>query len=723
MKRVMILLAALGMLAALGIREVLPSATQGDRGAPKTSLGEQIQALKARGEYHAELWSAFFANRVSTSRGRTSLDQGGDSIGSALVVPTLPYTDFGHTAGYTDDYYEACGKPDSGGSGDVVYSYYAWQHEVVDISLCTASNFDTKLYIYQNFYTPGNPYACNDDYCPGFLSQLNGIMFFPGNTYYIVVDGYGGEEGDYSIAIMPHQTEPCPCTLLEWEPNDTMPPTQMITLGQELCGAISDTDDVEMIALSLTSATAVRVTLEGNAGRLPCPGGLGLHPCAQILSQDGKVIANIVDTTNQATYWTSDFALGPFPYVVKIAGANNTVGPWILRVDSAVTPTVPPPEPRVTIRADSNHARLYWNASYVTGEQIIVEQSTDFQTWATYATVPAGVWYLDVPTSPPTPRVYFRLKADGMRPRDPFVGSILTLSEPGASPDSAFTAVGYYQVEAIEWGATLSNEVAIARLRAHGVGMSAGEWIDQDNRDLFNLGVLTPITDFTGRNLKIFGRNVFVQHIAFVKDPETQVVGIADGRGLNPSGDSTMFFNDHPVYLTPNVGFACNWRWFPWFQWCPDLCCNLWLWIYCWSSGLGWIPQCSGITCPGDPACVAGCPCQPVYPPAWCAPNCEACQYFFGPGTLLQKWCGCVAENPPPGSPDQPWVSSRCIFAPAVFCVMDSCDDRWVDIGVDSIWVDNYCPVRQCPRLDWLPVGTPEWAMRAWCEVKCRPRF
>jgi hypothetical protein len=544
MKRVMIFLAALGVLVALGIHEVLPSATQGDRGVPKTSLGEQIQALKARGEYHAELWSAFFPNRESTARVRGTLDQGGDSIGSALVVPTLPYTDFGHTVGYTNNYNEACGKPDSGGSGDVVYSYYATQDETVDISLCTASNFDTKLYIYAN--SPSSLYACNDDYCPGFLSQLNGIMFFPGNTYYIVVDGYGGEEGDYSIAIMPHQTEPCPCTLLEWEPNDTLPPTQTITLGQELCGAIRDTLDVEFIGLSLTSATAVRVTLEGNAGRLPCPGGLGLHPCAAILSQDGEVIAYIGDTTNLATVWTSDFALGPFPYVVMIVGANNTVGPWLLRVDTAVTPTVPPPEPRVTIRVDSAHVRLHWNRSYVPGEQIIVERSTDFQTWATYAVVPPGVWYLDVPTTPPTPCVYFRLKADGVRPRDPFIGSILTLSEPGAPPDSE---VGYYQVQAIEWGATLSNEVAIARLLAHGVGISSGDSIDQDNRDLFNQGVLTPITDFTGRILNIFGRDVYVQQIAFVQDSQTQVVGIADGRGLNPSRDTTMFFNDSPVYL------------------------------------------------------------------------------------------------------------------------------------------------------------------------------
>ncbi|MCX6601763.1 MAG: hypothetical protein NT025_09420 [bacterium] len=177
MKRVMALFAVLVVLAALGIREVLPSATQSDRGVAKTSLEAQIAALKARGEYRAELWSAFFANREPASRARGSLDQGGENIGSAVPILALPFSDFGTTTGYTDDYYEACGKPDPGGSSDVVYSYSTTQHEIVDISLCTGSNFDTKLYIYQNSYTPGSPYACDDDYCPGFMSQLNGIMF------------------------------------------------------------------------------------------------------------------------------------------------------------------------------------------------------------------------------------------------------------------------------------------------------------------------------------------------------------------------------------------------------------------------------------------------------------------------------------------------------------------------------------------------------------------
>jgi hypothetical protein len=703
MKRVMFLFAALVALAALGIREVHPTATPSNRDGLKTSLESQIEALKARGEYRADLWSAFFTSRASASRTRTHLDQGGENIGDAIPIPTLPYSDIGLTNGYIDDYYEPCDRPGPGGSPDVVYSYFASQNEMVDITLCMASYFDTKLYIYENVYTPGNPYACDDDYCPGLLSQLNSVIFSSGNTYYIVVDGWGGEEGDYSIDIFPHQqVEPCPCPLVEVEPNDTLPPIQTIGIGEELCGAISTPIDVDFIGLSLFSATAVKVTLEGNAGRLPCPGGLGLHPCAQILSEDGEVIANIGDTTNQATYWTSDFKLGPFHYVVKIAGANNTVGPWILRVDSIPTPTMAPPEPQATIRADSEGACLYWNGSYVPGEKVIVERSTDMQTWSPYDSIPAGVCSLSVPTSPGS-RAFFRLKASGTRPKDPFIGSVLTLSEPGDSLYAEDTEVGYYQVDAIEWGANADNEVGIARLRAYGVGTSSGEWIDQDNRDLFSQGVLTPITDFTGRMMNIFGRDVFVQHMAFVKDSATQKVRIVDGRGFNPSGDSAMFFHDSPVNLTPNLGVSANWSGFFWWDWCPDQCCWLTFVAFCRSTGLGWQPACAGWQCAGDPSCWLGCPCQPVGAPPPCLPNCAPCELVPDPRFPLMRWCMCASQTPPPRPP-------RCFFQIFVRCKYRDCIEPWCVCGGAPP-----CPVYR----NWTPVLHVNRAMRARCKRDC----
>ncbi|MCX6601762.1 MAG: hypothetical protein NT025_09415 [bacterium] len=415
------------------------------------------------------------------------------------------------------------------------------------------------------------------------------------------------------------------------------------------------------------------------------------------------MIANIGDTTNQATVWTSDFPLGPFNYVIKIAGANNTMGPWILRVDTAVTPTMAPPEPQVTIRADSNHACLHWNGSYLPGEQIIIERSTDFQTWSPYTTVPAGVCSLNVSTTPSTPRAYFRLKANGTRPRDPFLGSVLTLSEPG---DSSYedTEVGYYVVDAIEWGASLTNEVGIARLRAYGVGPSTGEWIDQDNRALFNQGLLTPVTNFTGRILNIAGRNVIVQHVAFAKDPLTQVVRIVDGRGLNPGGDSTMFFHDATVDLTPNMGVVAAWRGFPWFKLCPGKCCQLKVVSLCRSTGLGWAPGCSGWLCPGDPSCWLGCPCQPVGP-ATCLPNCAPCELVPDPRWPLMRWCMCSSQVPPPNPP-------RCFFQIWVKCKYYPCPEPWC-----------YCPgAPPCPTFPrWTQVPFTTRAMHVDCEVDCEP--
>ncbi|MCK4694155.1 MAG: hypothetical protein KAT74_00260, partial [Candidatus Cloacimonetes bacterium] len=131
--------------------------------------------------------------------------QGGDNIGSATVISGLPYTDTGTTMGYTDDYDEVC--PYTGStSPDVVYAYTPSGDESINIDLCN-SWYDTKVYVYENGWTPGSPYACNDDYyyggdpCGSYVSAIFNLDIYGGNTYYIVVDGYGGDYGDYEINI------------------------------------------------------------------------------------------------------------------------------------------------------------------------------------------------------------------------------------------------------------------------------------------------------------------------------------------------------------------------------------------------------------------------------------------------------------------------------------------------------------------------------------------
>jgi hypothetical protein len=129
--------------------------------------------------------------------------QGGEDIGTAVVIPALPFNDSGTTAGYADDYDEAC--PYTGStSPDVVYSYLAPDDMCISVDLC-GSFYDTKVYIYEN--DSSTPIACNDDNfdCVNppvlYTSWIPEAALTGGNTYYIVVDGYGGDSGDYVMDV------------------------------------------------------------------------------------------------------------------------------------------------------------------------------------------------------------------------------------------------------------------------------------------------------------------------------------------------------------------------------------------------------------------------------------------------------------------------------------------------------------------------------------------
>jgi hypothetical protein len=125
--------------------------------------------------------------------------QGGDTIESCAVIDALPYSATGTTAGFVNDYDELC-PYDGSTAPDCVYCWEADFTGFVDIHTCESS-YDTKLYVYENEYTPGDFHACNDDSedCPGpiYRSWIEAMPVTAGSTYFVVVDGYGGEFGDY----------------------------------------------------------------------------------------------------------------------------------------------------------------------------------------------------------------------------------------------------------------------------------------------------------------------------------------------------------------------------------------------------------------------------------------------------------------------------------------------------------------------------------------------
>ncbi|HOX27319.1 MAG TPA: hypothetical protein PLL30_16300 [Candidatus Krumholzibacteria bacterium] len=127
--------------------------------------------------------------------------QGGDTFDDAIAIPEIPYTTTGTTSGFTDDYDEAC--PYSGStSPDVVYKLIARADIDIDVDLC-GSAYDTKVYLYD---ADMNLVACNDDFyydddCGDYVSRLRFAPIIDGTSYYLVVDGYGGEYGEYQLNI------------------------------------------------------------------------------------------------------------------------------------------------------------------------------------------------------------------------------------------------------------------------------------------------------------------------------------------------------------------------------------------------------------------------------------------------------------------------------------------------------------------------------------------
>jgi hypothetical protein len=152
---------------------------------------------------------------VSTAAaGTPDSREGGETIADAVSIISLPFVDTGNTSDNVDDYDEYC--PNMRNSGpDVVYVFTPENDDYYDVSLCD-SNYDTLVYVYKNAVTPGYPYACNDDYygCDEpWRSRLPHLLLHAGNTYYIVIDGYNNDAGDYILAMGLGTPVPPPCLL------------------------------------------------------------------------------------------------------------------------------------------------------------------------------------------------------------------------------------------------------------------------------------------------------------------------------------------------------------------------------------------------------------------------------------------------------------------------------------------------------------------------------
>ncbi len=156
-------------------------------------------------------------HHVGQNPGTPDGRQGGEDMATAVLIPSLPFNDTGNTSDNLDDYDEVCPYgPHT--SPDVVYTYTPPGDGYIDVDLC-GSGYDTKTFIYDSDM---NVIACNDDFyfddaCGVYVSMIERAVLVGGETYFIVIDGYYGDSGDYMLEVRLNDIIGHPCIYC---PND-----------------------------------------------------------------------------------------------------------------------------------------------------------------------------------------------------------------------------------------------------------------------------------------------------------------------------------------------------------------------------------------------------------------------------------------------------------------------------------------------------------------------
>src|SRR5204862_236991 len=121
----------------------------------------------------------------------------------------------------------SCGS--SGTAPEQVFQWTPTASGTATIQTCGAgTTFDTVLYMRSGTCASGPEVAggCNDDACTNATGLYRASRLTPtvtaGQTYYIVVDGYGGAQGPYGLTVTPPAGSPTTTT-------STRPPTTTTT--------------------------------------------------------------------------------------------------------------------------------------------------------------------------------------------------------------------------------------------------------------------------------------------------------------------------------------------------------------------------------------------------------------------------------------------------------------------------------------------------------------
>ena len=190
--------------------------------------------------------------------GQISAALAGD-CSSPTVIPAPGGTFSGTTSG-TSALAGSCGR--SGESPERVFRWTPTVSGTATIQTCgAATTFDTVLYLRSGVCSGGPEVAagCNDDTCPNATGLFRASRITPtvtaGQTYFIVVDGYAGAQGTFSLTVTP----PVASTT-------TTTPTNSSTTTTTPTGACASATPIPAAGGTFSGTTSGTSTLEGSCG-------------------------------------------------------------------------------------------------------------------------------------------------------------------------------------------------------------------------------------------------------------------------------------------------------------------------------------------------------------------------------------------------------------------------------------------------------------------------
>jgi hypothetical protein len=206
---------------------------------------------------------------------------------------------------------------------------------LVTISLCAATDYDSLLRVFDDCDLL-NELAVNDDFC-GLQSEVT-FQSDGTSTYYIMVEGFGSNAGNFSLDV----------TCMDPLPNDGCEGAIAVSCGDSVSGStVGATVDTAPTCGTPITSPGVWYTLDDNSG---LPGDITLSLCtgtdfdSKISVYSGSCAALVcVDGNDDSCGLQSEISFasdGNTKYYILIHSFGGATGNFTL--DVTCTPTPPP---------------------------------------------------------------------------------------------------------------------------------------------------------------------------------------------------------------------------------------------------------------------------------------------------------------------------------------------------------------------------------------------